>query len=66
LHLKNGMRYLSLSPNGLKNEPGEYFSNEFQKLKPLPYKFYQCSHKLITEKLTDSFLQHLLLSHLSE
>jgi hypothetical protein len=25
-----------------KNEPGEYFSNEFQKLKPLPYKFYKC------------------------
>jgi len=34
------MRYLILSSKELKTEPGEYFSNEFQKLKPLPYKFY--------------------------
>ena len=40
LQLKIGMRYLILSSHGLKNEPGEYFSNEFQTLKPLPYKLY--------------------------
>jgi len=36
------VRELRLVKKLTKNEPGEYFSNEFQKLKPLPYKFYKC------------------------